>query len=199
MLNALDPAAVGARAAEILTQLRSHHLWERFTTSSMKYSPCWATYTGMPSISKFDLDTDGQPLLVEAMRALALKAAVFELSGGDEKAAELLLPLPVDDMVHAVLAQHTVMSWIERDLRVLFPHDTDLEDFTYTRGCVTDIYYAVAGWGQQPLRYWLDSHEVNRRIAHLNQLYGSVGIAAGGRSHDIDFDALFAELDPVSV
>jgi len=199
MQDALDPAAVGARAAEILTQMRSHHLWERFTTSSMKYSPCWATYTGMPSISKFDLDTDGQPLLVEAMRALALKAAVFELSGGDEKAAELLLPLPVDDMVHAVLAQHTVMSWIERDLRVLFPHDTDLEDFTYTRGCVTDVYYTAAGWGPQPLRYWLDSYEVNRRIAHLNGLYGRVGIAAGGRSHDIDFDALFAELDPASI
>ena len=34
----------------------------------------------------------------------------------DEQAAELLLPLPVDDMVHAVLARHTVMSWVERDL-----------------------------------------------------------------------------------
>jgi len=39
-----------------------------------------------------------------------------------------------------------------------------------------DVDYTAAGWGQQPLRYWLDSHEVNRRIAHLNQLYGSVGI-----------------------
>lgn len=188
----LDPAAVGTRAAEILSQMQAHELWERFTTSSMKYSPCWATYTGMPSITKFDLDTDGQPLLVEAMRALALKAAVFELSGGDEQAAELLLPLPVDDMVHAVLAQHTVMSWIERDLGVLFPHDTDLEDFTYHRGCATDIYYAAAGWGEQPLRYWLDSAEVNRRIAYLNELYGSVGIAPGGRRHDIDFDTMFA-------
>ncbi len=195
MESTLDPAAVGTRAAKILSQMQAHDLWERFTTSSMKYSPCWATYTGMPSVSRFNLDSDGQPLLVEAMRALALKAAVFELSGGDEHAAELLLPLPVDDMVHAVLAQHTVMSWIERDLGVLFPHDTDLEDFTYTRGCVTDVYYAAAGWGEQPLRYWLDSRETNRRIAHLNELYGTVGITAGGRSHDIDFDTMFTD-DP---
>lgn len=190
--NTLDPAAVGTRAAEILSQMQAHPLWERFTTSSMKYSPCWATYTGMPSISKFDLDTDGQYLLVEAMRALALKAAVFDLSGGDEEAAELLLPLPVDDMVHAVLAQHTVMSRIEHDLGVLFPHDTALESFSYHRGCVTDEYYAAAGWGEQPLRYWLDSAETNRRISHLNELYGNVGISEGGRSHDIDFDAMFA-------
>lgn len=72
---------------------------------------------------------------------------------------------------------------------------TDLEDFTYTRGCVTDVYYAAAGWGEQPLRYWLDSRETNRRIAHLNELYGTVGITAGGRSHDIDFDTMFTD-DP---
>ncbi|MFC7273801.1 hypothetical protein ACFQS1_07415 [Paractinoplanes rhizophilus] len=187
----LDPTTVGRRGAEILKQMQAHPLWERFTTSSMRYSPCWATYTGMPAISKFDLDRDGQPLLVEAMRALALKAAVYELTGGDEKISELLLPLPVDDMVHAVLAQHTVMSHIERDLGVLFPHDTALEDFAYHRGCDTDTFYAAAGWGGQPLRYWLDTVEVDRRIAHLNGLYGSVGIAAGGRGHDIDFDTMF--------
>ncbi|GID33346.1 hypothetical protein [Paractinoplanes brasiliensis] len=190
--STLDPAAVGKRAAEILDQMQAHPLWERFTTSSMKYSPCWATYTGMPAISRFDLDRDGQPLLVEAMRSLALKAAVYDLTGGDEQASELLLPLPVDDMVHAVLAQHTVMSHIERDLGVLFPHDTALEDFAYFRGCDTDAYYAAAGWGEQPLRYWLDTAEVDKRIAHLNELYGSVGITAGGRSHDIDFDTMFA-------
>jgi hypothetical protein len=189
----LEPAVVGARAAEILDQMQAHALWERFTTSSMKYSPCWATYTGMPAISKFDLDRDGQHLLVEAMRALALKAAVYELSGGDEQVSELLLPLPVDDMVHAVLAQHTVMARVERDLGVLFPHDTALEDFAYFRGCDTDTYYAAAGWGAQPLRYWLGTVEVEKRITHLNSLYGSIGVSSGGRSHDIDFEAMFAK------
>ena len=191
--STLEPADVGRRAAEILERMQAHPLWERFTASSMKYSPCWATYTGMPAISKFDLNRDGQPLLVEAMRALALKAAVYDLTDGDEQASELLLPLPVDDMVHAVLAQHTVMSHIERDLHVLFPHDTALEDFAYFGGCDTDLYYSAAGWGEQPSRYWLDTAEVDQRIAHLNNLYGSVGITAGGRSHNIDFDAMFAE------
>ena len=44
-----------------------------------------ATYAGMPTISRFDLDHDGQPLLVEAMRALALKAAVYALTDGDAR------------------------------------------------------------------------------------------------------------------
>jgi hypothetical protein len=182
---------VGGRAAEVLQAMHQHPEWERLTTSSMKYSPCWATYTGMPTVTKFDLDRDGGPLLVEAMRAMALKAAVFDLTG-DEQVAELLLPLPVDDMVHAVLAQHTVVGRIERDLGVTFVHDTALERFDYTRGCVTDDYYAAAGWGEQPLRYWLDKAEVDRRVAHLNALYGSVGFTPGGRSHTIDFNALFA-------
>jgi hypothetical protein len=60
-------------------------------------------------------------------------------------------------MIHAVLAQFTLMSGMQADLQVVFPHATELEEFTYTRGCVTDAYYAAAGWGEQPLRYWLDS------------------------------------------
>ncbi len=184
----LDVAQVGQRAAQIHMALREHPLFERLSTSSMKYSSCWATFTGMPTVAHFDLDADGAPLLVEALYALALKAAVFDLSGGDEVAAELLLPSPVDDMCHAVLAQHTVLNLIERDLDVVFPHDTALERFDYMRGCVTDDYYAAAGWGDQPLRYWLDSREVNRRITLLNERYGSVGFTPGGRSHSFAFD-----------
>ena len=186
-----EPAAVGERSAGILARVETHELWQRLSESSMRYIDCWASFTGMPVVAQFSLDTDAGPLFTEAMRALALKAAVFELSGGDEVAAELLLPVTVDDMTHAVLAQHTVVGRIERDLGVVFPHATDLENFTYPRGCITDAYYLAAGWGSQPLRYWLDKRQVDQRIAHLNKLYGSVGIAAGGRSHDIDFAAIF--------
>ena len=42
------------------------------------------------------------------------------------------------------------------------------------------------------MRYWLDKAEVDRRVAHLNELYGRVGITPGGRSHIIDFDSIFA-------
>jgi hypothetical protein len=71
---------------------------------------------------------------------------------------------------------------------VTFPHDTASEDFSYSRGCVTDTYYAAAGFGEQPLRYWLDGAEVSRRLTELNSRYNSIGIADGGRSHDIAFD-----------
>lgn len=183
----LDVDVVGSRAAEIIDRLRRHPLYERLTGSSMKYSSCWATFTGMATVAAFDMDRDSRPLVEEALKAMALKAAVFALTGGDEQAAELLLPLPVDDMVHAVLAQHTVIGRIERDLDVTFPHDTALEHFDYRRGGVTDDYYTAAGWGDQPLRYWLDGAEVDRRIAELNQRYGSIGFAPGGRSHQITF------------
>ncbi|MFI7523975.1 hypothetical protein [Micromonospora globbae] len=183
-----EAAAVGRRAAEILDDMRQHPSFDRLHSSSMKYSDCWATFTGYPAISRWSLEQDAGPLLIEALRVLALKAAVFELSGGDEEAAELLVPAPVDEMVHAVLAQFTLMSRMQADLGVVFPHATELEEFTYTRGCLTDSYYAAAGWGEQPLRYWLDSAEVTRRLNQLNAHYRAAGFGRDGRSHDFDFD-----------
>lgn len=184
-----EPARVGARAARILEAMRAHPGYDRLHSSSMRYSTCWATFTGYPAISRWSLERDAGPLLAEALRVLALKAAVFELTCGDEEAAELLVPAPVDEMVHAVLAQFTVMTRMQTDLGVVFPHATELERFTYTRGCRTDGYYAAAGWGEQPLRYWLDSAEVNRRLVILNGRYGQAGIGKDGRSHDLDFEA----------
>ncbi|GIG55716.1 hypothetical protein Lfu02_00880 [Longispora fulva] len=186
------PAAseVGARAAAILEQATAHPAYDRLISSSMKYSTCWATFTGYPTVSNWSLDRDAGPLLVEALRVMALKAAVFELTGGDEEAAELLVPAPVDEMIHAVLAQHTVVRQLEMDLGVLFPHATELERFAYSRGGYTDDCYAAAGWGEQPLRYWLSSAEVDRRLAVLNDRYGQAGFTPGGRSHDIDFEVL---------
>ncbi|WP_346535603.1 hypothetical protein [Micromonospora sp. DPT] len=181
--------AVGQRAAEILDRMKEHPAYGRLNSSSMKYSSCWATFTGYPSISRWSLQRDAGPLLTEALRVLALKAAVFELSGGDEQAAELLVPAPVDEMIHAVLAQFTLMSRMQADLQVVFPHATELEEFTYTGGCITDAYYAAAGWGERPLRYWLDSVEVSRRLAVLNVHYQQAGLGRDGRSHDFDFDA----------
>jgi hypothetical protein len=187
-----DPVSVGLRAVEILAAMQSHPGYDRLNSSSMKYSTCWATFTGYPTIAEWSLERDADPLLVEALRVLALKAAVFELTGGDEEAAELLVPAPVDEMVHAVLAQFTLMTRLQADLGITFPHATELERFTYTRGCATDLFYAAAGWGEQPSRYWLDSAEVDRRIAILNALYDAAGFGRDGRSHDLDFDAAVA-------
>ncbi|MBM0230454.1 hypothetical protein JNW91_00350 [Micromonospora sp. STR1_7] len=183
-----EVAEVGRRAAEIVDKMQAHPAYGRLQSSSMRYSTCWATFAGYPAISRWSLERDAAPLLDEALRVLALKAAVFELSGGDEHAAELLVPAPVDEMIHAVLAQFTLMTRLQSDLGVTFPHATELEEFTYTRGGITDAYYAAAGWGEQPLRYWLDSAEVNRRLGLLNERYQAAGLGRDGRSHDFDFD-----------
>lgn len=194
-LLSLTAAHLGRRAAQILESIRSHPDYERLTGSSMRYSTCWATFTGYPTVSNWDLERDAAPLLEEALRVLALKAAVFELSGGDEAAAELLCPPAVDEMIHACLAQFTVMSRMQADLGVVFPHATELERFTYARGCDTDAY-AAAGWGQQPTRYWLDTDEVNRRLAVLNECYQRAGLGRDGRSHRIDFDTPTEQMVP---
>jgi hypothetical protein len=75
------------------------------------------------------------------------------VTDGDREISDQFVPLPVDDMVHFVLAQHTVMVHIERDLRVRFPHGTALEDFPYSRRCDADAQHATAGWAEQLLRY----------------------------------------------
>jgi hypothetical protein len=91
-----EVAEVGRKAAEILDRMQRHSAFDRLHNSSMKYSTCWATFTGYPAISRWSFERDAGPLLTEALRVLALKAAVFDLSGGDEQAAELLVPAPVD-------------------------------------------------------------------------------------------------------
>jgi hypothetical protein len=184
----LDPAEVGGRAAEILDAIQAHPGYERLRGSSMKYTSCWATFTGYPLVAEWSLDRDAEPLLTEALRVLALKAAVFDLTGGDEEAAELLVSSPIDEMVHAVLAQFTVMTRMQADLGVTFPHATELERFDYDRGGPTDTYYAAAGWGAQSPRYWLDSAEVGRRLALLNERYGAAGFGRDGRSHELTFE-----------
>ncbi len=194
MTSTYNVEQTGQRAAEILDAIKAHPLYERLSGSSMAYTDCWATFTGYPVISKWNLSMDAGPLLIEALRLLALKAAVFEVTGGDEEAAELLAPGPVDEMVHAVLAQFTVMTRLQSDLGVQFPHATENERFTYERGDVTDQLYTAAGWGEQPTRYWLGADEVNRRLAELGAKYDQAGIHGHGRQHDIDFDARDGEL-----
>jgi hypothetical protein len=190
MTTTLDTAQAGRRAARVLAEIEEHPAYERLTGSSMRYVDCWATFTGYPVVSRWDLATDAGPLLTEALRVLALKAAVFELTGGDEQAAELLVPGPVDEMIHAVLAQFTVMTRIQTDLGLTFPHATEHESFSYSRGCLTDALYEAAGWGEQPLRYWLNAAEINQRLAILDHHYTKAGIREHGRSHDLDFDVL---------
>lgn len=188
------PATVGARASEILTAIQASDEYGRLAESAQKYADCWATFTGYPIIARWDLDTDTEPLFGEALRVLALKSAVFELSDGDEQAAELVVSAPVDEMVHAVLAQYTLCQSMTGKLGIRFVHMTDQERFGWRPGDYTDQCYRAAGWGTPNPRYWIDADETGRRLTVLNAKYATAGIGRDGRRHDIDFDAETARL-----
>lgn len=180
---------VGERARQIHTAVQEHALYQRLTGGGMRYADCWATFTGYPLVAHWSLDDDAGPLLTEALRVLCLKAAVYELTDGDEQAAELLCAAPVDEMVHAVIAQHTIMTRIQNDLNVLFPHATELERFDYEPSGYTDACYQAAGWGQPNRRYWIGGAEASRRLDILNRHYQQAGIGRDGRSHPLSFAA----------
>jgi hypothetical protein len=182
-----NPSAVGRRAAQILDLITASPEYARLVDSATRYADCWATFTGYPIIARFDLEADAPGLFAEAMRVLSLKSAVFELSDGDEDAVELIVSAPVDEMVHAVLAQYTLCQTMTARLGLRFVHMTDREQFGWQRGDYTEQCYRAAGWGEPPARYWIDANETGRRLSILNSRYNSVGIHNDGRGHTIDF------------
>lgn len=181
-----DSTTVGERAAEILDLIKSDEAFGRLSDSSKKYVDCWATFTGYPVVAQWNLEADKAALFDEALKALSLKAAVFALTG-DENAAELLLSLPVDEMTHAVLAQHNLVTLLQVRIGVLLPHMTDLEEFGWEPGDYTSQCYAAAGWGEMPDRYWVGTTEAKRRLDFLDRAYANVGIKGLGREHDFTF------------
>jgi hypothetical protein len=185
-----EPATVGRRAARIIDLVRSSEEFARLKDSTEKYPDCWATFTGYPIIARFDLATDAGPLMDEALRVLCLKTAMFELTDGDESAAELVVSAPVDEMVHAVLAQYTLCQTMTERLGIRFVHMTDRERFGWEPGDYTHQCYVAAGWGEPNPRYWISKAETSRRLGILTGLYESIGIHDGGRSHEIDFTQL---------
>ncbi|MFD8597710.1 hypothetical protein ACFV1L_22170 [Kitasatospora sp. NPDC059646] len=182
-----DPVAVGRRAAEILAGIKGDEEFERLEESTKLYPDCWASYTGYPIIAQWNEPVDKHPLFVEGLRLLALKAAVYELSGGDEASAELLASAPVDEMVHAILAQYTVANRIQDRVGMKFVHMTDTERWGYNAGDYTHQCYTAAFGAEPPERYWIGKAETARRLAVLRERYDSIGIRDMGKSHNIDF------------
>jgi hypothetical protein len=88
-----------------------------------RYNSEWDDFYGGPLISTYSVERDTEPLLADALRVLALKSAVYEMTG-DEVAAELPLPVPVDVTCHALLAQFTVLSRVQQRTGHLFVHST---------------------------------------------------------------------------
>jgi hypothetical protein len=99
VINRPDAVRIGERAAQLLAEIKRDIEFDRLVASSQLYADCWATFTGYPIIAEWNHDTDKAPLFEEGLKVLALKAAVWEATDGDEAAAELDVAAPVDEMV----------------------------------------------------------------------------------------------------
>ncbi|KUJ69202.1 hypothetical protein ACZ90_12690 [Streptomyces albus subsp. albus] len=185
-----EPATIAEAASDILTRISEHPQYDAFKSASLEYSEDWQCFTGFPVISEWKLEDDAAPLLTEGLRALALKAAVYQHTQ-DDQAAEIAISVPVDEMTHAMLAQAQLLHRIVSDLGISIIHQTDQEHIDYMgTGYTADCYRAA--WGDPPARYWLDHTEVLRRRGVLGELYQQIGMERSGRQHSIAFEAIAA-------
>ena len=186
-------AEVGRGAAQVLARIQNDPEFAALRRSSLKYADCWSTYTGYPLVANWDLDYDAPPLFEEGLKVLALKAAVYDLTQ-DDIAAELLVSPPVDEMVHAIIAQAGLTKRIFDRQHITCVHQTDHEEFGWGWGDYTSQCYTEAGWGAPPARYWIDAAETLRRRKLLNARYEQIGIGRDGRRHGINFQEAEPEL-----
>ncbi|WP_407841362.1 hypothetical protein ACE1OC_41040 [Streptomyces sp. DSM 116496] len=180
------PADVAERAQEVLAAIVADEEFSAFETATLEYSSDWQCFTGFPVIEQWSLDADRGPLFTEGLRAPALKAAVFDLTG-DERLAEVAVAVPVDEMTHAMIAQSQLVARIAARAGFQLIHQTDQEHTDYT-GDFTHRAYRLA-WGEPPARYWLVKDEVDRRVEILTARYASIGMNRAGREHAISFAA----------
>lgn len=180
-----EVSTVAGAAKRILDSIKTDHEFPAFQAASLEYSEDWQCFTGFPVVDQWTLESDAAPLFEEGLRALALKAAVYEATG-DDQVAEVAIAVPVDEMTHAMLAQAQLFARIAARTGVGIIHQTDQEHTDYRAGGYTHDCYRAA-WGEPPARYWLDHEEVVRRRDVLASLYESIGMGRSGREHSINF------------
>ncbi|MER7623821.1 hypothetical protein [Streptomyces sp. NPDC126503] len=184
------PAAVAARAHEI------HAAWQADTEMGVvldgcaRYSSDWDDFYGGPLISTYSVARDAGPLLDTALRVMALKTAVYELTA-DELLAELPEPVPVDVTCHALCAQFTTLSRIQQRTGHLFVHSTVNEHTVATPWDTGDFTHQAceAAFGPVNERYWIPAAEAERRRQILDTAYATIGITDRGMTSAIDYAA----------
>jgi hypothetical protein len=185
-----DPQIVGRRAAEILHSIHASSRVRRMVAAARLLPQRWATLTGLALVAQLDLATDVEPLLDEALRVLALRAAVYELTSSDAVAATLVAPPPVDDTVRVVLAEYTLCVQVAQEVGAqLVQQTTEWTPLGWQYGNYTHHCYRTA-WGEPNERYWIDVAEATRRLKILNRAYADIGIRGNGSRHNIRFQNL---------
>lgn len=176
------PEKVAARARQVLSAIEADPEFERLRTGCAKYDKDWQSFTGYALVDGFDVEKDTVPLFPEALRAMAIKSAVYEMTDGDECAAEVPVSIPVDEMIHALAAQFTVLSRVQERTGIKFVHATDREEIGgWDHGDYTHQVYRAA-WGPVNERFWFGKAETAKRRSAVIAKYEPLGIKDGGRS-----------------
>ena len=182
---------VAANAHQILSRWEGDPDFAELCSAALQFSADRTRVAGFTLISQWSRERDAGPLVTEALRALAIKSAGY-LATADLAAAEVPIPAPVEEMVHALLAQVQLLGGITDRTGAPAIQQTDLARSDYHHGCTTHSYYTAA-WGEEPPpRYWIDHHEVDARRAHLRELFERIGVHGLGRHHAINFAAAAA-------
>ncbi|MFI1865784.1 hypothetical protein [Streptomyces jumonjinensis] len=174
------PEKAAERAREILATIEADPEYDRLRTACAKYNDDWASFQGYALVDGYDIAKDVEPLFPEAIRAMAIKAAVYDMTD-NEYAAEVPVAVPVDEMIHALAAQFTVLSRIQDRTGIRFVHATDREAIgQWDHGDYTHQVYRAA-WGPLNERYWFGKEETEKRRAVVSAKYEPMGIFDGGR------------------
>lgn len=184
------PADVAERAREIHAAWQADAELKTVLDGCAKYTSDWDDFYGGPLISTYSVTRDAGHLLVDALRVMALKAAVYELTG-DELLAELPVPVPVDVTCHALCAQFTALSRVQQRTGHLFVHSTvneHVNDTPWDTGDYTHQAYEAA-FGPVDERYWIPAAEAERRRQVLDGKYASIGITDRGMTSAIGYAA----------
>lgn len=182
-----DPERVAERAREILTAVEADPEFPAFKAASLKYDKDWECFTGSVVVAEYDQDKDKYGLFTEGLRALSLKAAVYEMTG-DENAAEIPIAVPVDEMTHAMIAQPQLLARVMARAGVSVIHQTDQEHTDWRPDDYTHKAYRAA-WGEPDTRLWVDADTVAARLAWLDGRYRSIGFRNRGQAHSFRFTA----------
>ncbi|MFE7467433.1 hypothetical protein ACFU6R_25475 [Streptomyces sp. NPDC057499] len=176
------PEQVAERAQEIYATLMADPEIGRLEKAVSQYSSDWDDFYGYPIIVEYNAVTDAPGLFKEAIRAMAIKSAVWDLTGGDERTAELPLPVPVDTMTHAMMAQFSLLTRMMGRHGIQFVHMTDMEhgNSAWDHGDYTHQVYKTA-FGDLNPRYWIGAEETERRRLVLDTLYAGIGVTERGK------------------
>lgn len=185
-----EPSVVAQRALEILDAWMGDPEMGTVLDGCKKYSSDWSDDYGQFLIPNYSVERDAVPLIDDAVRVMALKSAVYELTG-DEVAAELPVSVPVDVSVHALTAQFTALSRVQQRAGRPFVHSTVNEHVVGTPWDVGDYTQQAyeAAFGPVDERYWIGAAEAERRRRVLDERYESIGITERGMASEIAFAA----------